>query len=263
MASERYGASHQDAAVERRRLGYLAETRDPRTFGLLAELGIVAGCHAWELGAGAGTVAAWMAERVGERGSVWSTDIDLQFHQRPPPNVVVQQHDVVHDPVPRERFDVVHARAVLQHIPERDEVLPKLVAALKPGGSILIEEGDFQAFATQKLPEPLATVHAIINAVQPSWREANYGNRVAFELRALGCIDVDVVGNSWSMHAHEASGEWWYLAVERLGPRLIEGRAVTPEQFSVAMEQMRAPDFAMIGPLSLAISAKTPTRASQ
>jgi predicted O-methyltransferase YrrM len=258
MTTERYAVPDDQAAIERRRLAYLAEARDPRTFVILDQLGLRGDHSAWELGAGAGTVAAWMGERVGPNGHVWSTDIDTQFHGTVPGNVRVEQHDVVHDAVPKGAFDVVHARAVLQHIGERDSVLETLVDALKPGGVIVIEESDFQAFSAQKLPEPLASVHALINSAQPAWREANYGTRVPFELRALGCTSVETVGDSWTMRANEASGEWWYLAVERIRPHLVDAGVVSAADFDEAIAQMRAPGFTMIGPLSLAIHGRKP-----
>ncbi|HZM84459.1 MAG TPA: class I SAM-dependent methyltransferase [Candidatus Limnocylindrales bacterium] len=48
-------------------------------------------------------------------------------------------------------FDVIHARAVLTHLPERDEVLARLVAALRPGGWLLIEDVDIELFLSLTL----------------------------------------------------------------------------------------------------------------
>ena len=39
-------------------------------------------------------------------------------------------------------FDFVHTRLVLLHIPAREAVLRRLVAALRPGGVLLLEEDD-------------------------------------------------------------------------------------------------------------------------
>jgi 2-polyprenyl-3-methyl-5-hydroxy-6-metoxy-1,4-benzoquinol methylase len=40
-------------------------------------------------------------------------------------------------------FDLVHTRWVLHHLPHPERVISRLQAALRPGGWILIEEGDF------------------------------------------------------------------------------------------------------------------------
>jgi hypothetical protein len=47
---------------------------------------------------------------------------------------------VVTDPLPEGPFDVIHVRAVLQHLPQRREVLAKLAGALRPGGALVVEE---------------------------------------------------------------------------------------------------------------------------
>src|ERR1039458_7122444 len=42
----------------------------------------------------------------------------------------------------RVTFDLVHARLVLVHVPQRAQALAAMVAALKPGGWLLLEEAD-------------------------------------------------------------------------------------------------------------------------
>src|SRR5437764_5658736 len=105
---------------------------DGKTLAVLDRIGVQPGWRCLEVGAGAGTVSRALADRVGADGSVWSVDIDLRFHDAMPANVDVKQLDVVRDDLPPSHFDVVHARAVLQHIPEREHVLDRLLAALRP-----------------------------------------------------------------------------------------------------------------------------------
>ena len=42
--------------------------------------------------------------------------------------------------LPAGAFDLVHERAVLTFVPEREAALTRMVAALKPGGCLLVEE---------------------------------------------------------------------------------------------------------------------------
>lgn len=51
-------------------------------------------------------------------------------------------HDIVKDPLPAHSFDLIHARLVLAHLPARDQVLPRLVASLRPGGWLVVEDFD-------------------------------------------------------------------------------------------------------------------------
>lgn len=261
MPGERYETSDNEVELERRRLGLLAETRDPKTIGVLTRVGIGAGMHCLELGAGAGTVSAWMAEQVGADGRVMSTDIDTRFHDEMPDNVIVRQHDIENDhPLPAEHFDIVHARAVLQHLPTRQEVLGKLVDLLKPGGWMVIEDGNFMEFAAQSLEEPYASIHALIaGATHEEWREPNCSLFIAGWMRDLGLEEIDVVGDVWAMRPGEASGEWWFLALERAIPRMVELGVVTEAAGAAALVQVRAPGFVMLSPTSIAAIGRKPS----
>lgn len=253
-----YGVPDDQVEIEQRRLRLLGEARDPWTFATLDRVGVGEGWSCLEIGAGAGTVTAFLAERVGSRGRVVATDIDTRFHADPPPNVTLRRHDIVNDEPPGHEFDLVHARAVLQHIPEREAVLDGLVAMLRPGGRLLVEESDFRAFADQPLPEPYGTVHRTMNdpAFTP-WRDANFGTRLPSLLSARDLANVDVTGQAWAMRPGEAAGDWWFLAVERTLPRLEAAGVVDEPTAAAVRETINDPTFVMISPLSLAVSART------
>jgi SAM-dependent methyltransferase len=257
--SERYGVTDDEVEIERVRLSMLAKTLDPGTFRLLERVGVEAGMHVLEVGAGTGSVSAWLAERVGPDGRVMSTDIDLRFHADMPTNVIVRQHDAARDRLPSEHFHLVHARAVIQHIPERVEVLARLVDAMLPGGAMVIEDGAMAEFAEQELPEPLASVHrTVATAATSPWRDPNAGVRILGWMRDLGLEGLDAVGRIRIMRPREASGEWWFLALERAVPRLVEAGVVSESDAATALEQMRAPGFAMLGPTSIATIGRKP-----
>lgn len=125
------------------RLGALAELFDPSTFAHLCRLGVGDGWRCWEVGAGGRTVPAWLAARSGPRGRVLATDIDLSWLDGPgADNLQIRRHDVGTEPPPARDLDLVHARLVLTHVPRRDRALASMVAALRPGGWLLLEEAD-------------------------------------------------------------------------------------------------------------------------
>ena len=119
----------------------LAAAYDPATAASLAATGVGPGWQCLEVGAGGGSVARWLAGRVAPTGGVLATDINPR-HVRAAPGLTVARHDVVRDPLPAGRFDLVHARLVLLHLPERLAVLDKLVRAVKPGGWLQLDEFD-------------------------------------------------------------------------------------------------------------------------
>ena len=60
---------------------------------------------------------------VGPTGSVVALDLRTTFPDevRDLPNVKIVGSNIVHDPVPEEAFDLIHARWTLIWIPERDQ----------------------------------------------------------------------------------------------------------------------------------------------
>ncbi|MGZ8566948.1 MAG: class I SAM-dependent methyltransferase [Actinomycetota bacterium] len=126
------------------RFDALATLLDPWTIGHLERLGVGEGWRCLEVGAGGGSVAGWLAGRVASSGHVLATDLDVRWLEPRlrGPNVEVRQHDVAADQLPEGEFDLVHERLVLIHVPERESVLRRLVAALRPGGWLLAEDFD-------------------------------------------------------------------------------------------------------------------------
>ena len=130
------GSPHGD-----RHLGGLSGMFDPFTAARIGESTALAGARCLELGAGNGSVARWLAEQVGPDGHVTATDIDVRHipaHDR----VSVLRHDLTRDPLPGGPYDLIHARCLLGHLPNREALLPELTGRLAPGGTILIEDFD-------------------------------------------------------------------------------------------------------------------------
>ena len=123
------------------RFATLSTLYDEVTRRHLDRFGIGAGWNCLEVGAGGGSVAGFMSDRVGPTGQIVATDINIDWMAGSlPANVELRRHDVGVDPLPEGAFDIVHARAVLTFVPERQSALMRMVAALKPGGWLLVEE---------------------------------------------------------------------------------------------------------------------------
>ena len=141
----RYWAATAEAGWERSRLELLQQRSDGLTFRRLSGLGPLAGRACLEVGAGAGSVAAWLAAQVGPGGSVVATDLDPRFLDGlvAVGQLVVRRHDVLADPLEHAAFDLVHCRAVLCHLGDPLAALRHMALALRPGGRLLVEEADY------------------------------------------------------------------------------------------------------------------------
>jgi SAM-dependent methyltransferase len=149
----RYVMADADETTESGRLQLLETCRDPGTIGRLVRTGLAPGWRCLEVGAGRGSIARWLAARVGPTGSVVAVDIDPRFLTNMPENVEVRALDIREDEVEPGAFDLVHCRALLMHLPDPARTLERLVAALRPGGVLLAEEGDYGLYHYGGHPE--------------------------------------------------------------------------------------------------------------
>ena len=213
---------------ERDRLGALESLFDASTRRRLSDLGLGAGWRCLEVGCGAGGIARWLADQVGPGGRVLATDLDTRFVDGRD-NLEVLTHDIVSDALEEGAFDLVHARAVLEHIPARDDVLPRLVAALKPGGWLVVEDVDFAAPASALLAEHVvpaelaAVAHRLYQAVGTLFAMAGadpgYGRRLPAALAGSGLVDVAA-----EVHTPVVRGgteHWTRGTIQQLADRLI------------------------------------------
>jgi len=143
MTSEEY-LFDNDWKMTRERLAALERDRDYATIRCLEAISVAARWRCLEIGGGGGSIAAWLCERVGSMGSVLATDTNTRFLAALDyPWLEVRTHNVITDTLPAAKFDLVHTRLVLTHLPERERVLEKLAKAVKVGGWLLVEEPDF------------------------------------------------------------------------------------------------------------------------
>jgi ubiquinone/menaquinone biosynthesis C-methylase UbiE len=141
VVENRYVLAETDAATERGRLALLEQRFDAGTIRRLGDLGVTSGWRCLEVGAGSGSIARWLSERVGSAGSVVAADIDTRFLTGLPDNVDVRELDIRELQL-EPQFDLAHCRALLMHLPDPADALTRIVAALRPGGVLLAEEGD-------------------------------------------------------------------------------------------------------------------------
>jgi ubiquinone/menaquinone biosynthesis C-methylase UbiE len=180
------------------RFDSLAALFNPVTFGHLERLGIGAGWKCWEVGTGGPSVPHWLSERVGPTGRVLATDIDIHWANEVVSDIIeVRHHDVVEDPPPWSDFDLVHARLVLIHLPERERALAQMAEALKPGGWLLIEDFD-SAMQPLACVDPQDAGHELANKVRAGFRallaergvDLEYARRLPRMLRSAGLVEV-------------------------------------------------------------------------
>ena len=180
------------------RFDSLSALFNPGTFRHMDQLGIARGWHCWEVGVGGPSIPTWLAGRVGPSGRVVATDIDTRWaEQAKDASFEILRHDVVRDEPPAGGFDLVHERLVLIHLPEREEALARMVAALRPGGWLLVEDFD-SVMQGDACPDEVGPEQRLANKMRRGLRELlaergadpMLGRRLPRMLRDAGLVDV-------------------------------------------------------------------------
>ena len=128
------------------RLQAIERVFDPASRRRIQATGISPNWQCLEVGAGAGSIARWMADIVGDDGKVVAVDLNTRFVAKiEQANIEVIEADIRHLALENQSFDLIHTRYVLIHVPEFPVALAKMLDLLKPGGWIAIEEPDFSA----------------------------------------------------------------------------------------------------------------------
>jgi SAM-dependent methyltransferase len=183
------------------RFVWLAELFDGVTRGHFDRLGVTAGSRCWEVGAGGPSIPAALAAAVGPTGYVLATDIDPSWLTAGN-GYEVRRHDAAADPTPEPgTFDLVHARLVLVHLPDRARALATMAAALRPGGWLLVEDADtaLQPLACLDDSGPAQQrANRLRDAVRELMRSRGtnlrFGRTLPRMLREAGFVDVAAAG---------------------------------------------------------------------
>ncbi len=133
----------QNADHELQRLKLIETAFDGRSKQLIKHCGIGTGMQCLEIGPGAGGMLRWMGRQVGKSGLALGVDKDIKHLSdlRDAPFKILQGN--IAELNLNDRFDIVHARYVLIHNKDANEILKKIFALLNPGGYAIIEEPDF------------------------------------------------------------------------------------------------------------------------
>jgi trans-aconitate methyltransferase len=243
------------------RFSALAELYDTTTIRHLERIGVDRGWRCWEIGAGPGSIARWLAGRCGPEGSVLATDIDTRFLDHSDhANLTVRRHDIVADPLPDDSFDLIHARLVLVHLPEREKVLDRMVAALKPGGWLLTEEFD----SVSQLPAPdrhpwevtLKSAAAMRQVMTGRGVNSGYGRALAGHLRARGLRDISAEGRMLMWHGKSLGTHLMKANLEQLREAILATGCVTTREFEDDLARLDQEEFLTPSPVMWSVAAR-------
>jgi Methyltransferase domain len=178
------------------------------------------------------SVPAWFAEQVGAEGQVLATDIDTSWLEGDEGGYEVRRHDVGLEPPPAGPFDLVHARLVLVHVAQRTQALAAMIASLRPGGWLLLEEAD-PALQPLVCPDESGAQQQLANKLKRGFRvllaqrgvDLAYGPTLPRLLREAGLSQVH--SDAYFPMGGPACTELERATVQQLRERLITAGLAT------------------------------------
>ena len=238
---------------------------DETTFRYLNALGMDAGWRCWELGAGGGSVARWMSERVGDQGAVLATDLNTDWiTDETAAKVEVRRHDVALDDIPSSAYDIVHARLVLCHLPERDAIIPRLVSALVPGGWLVLEEF-YDSDPTR--PDPATDEERTFARVLDAFRmllhqraadTGLYPRTLPWRLEQAGLAEVGAEGRLVFTRGGTPGADVLHANLRQTADLLVESGVVSDADITSFLHLLDKPEFMFALPLMVSAWGRRP-----
>lgn len=229
---------------ERERLAANEQFWDPFSVRILGQLDVREGMRVLDVGAGGGTIAQWFARRVGPSGSVLAVDLDPRFIATlDEPNLEARQLDLFAADFPRDSFDVVHARCLLEHLPNRVDGLQRLIGAASPGGLVAVcDFGGELGGPIAPTPEDRLVREVFLEVVNAAGWDHTWAPTIAAHMNRLGLRGVDAE----SFRRYEVGGDVGSVRISEFAMSVVRERMVatgqvTSDQVDLHLARLRDP----------------------
>jgi ubiquinone/menaquinone biosynthesis C-methylase UbiE len=251
---------------EYERLRSQARVWEPATARLLDRLGLAPGARCLDAGCGPGESMRLMAQRVGPAGHVMGIDVDAPLGEQALAMLRAAGHEqcdfgcvdmTAEDMFPGAPFDLVYARLLLFHLPERVDVLRRLWDAVAPGGHLVIQDYDVRSTsvlpALDSIDEWMRVVRA---AFEARGADVEVGARLPqlFVRAGIGAPDgTDVAGRLEPL----ADARRFFIGVHQGVASTAIAHGITTEQDAAALRAQiardaeRHPDRPVVWPLMI------------
>jgi ubiquinone/menaquinone biosynthesis C-methylase UbiE len=212
---------------------------------LLDQVGLAAGASCLDAGCGPGEAMRLIAQRVGPSGRVIGIDVDASLgaqalrmlHDAGHRQCRFAAHDITaKDPIPGAPFDLVYARLLLFHLPQRLTVLQRLWDAVAPDGHLLIQDYDLRSIGALPTLDSIEELRRVlIEAFTAAGCDVQIGPRLPelFTQAGIGAPDgTDVSGHLVSL----ADSQPMFTAVYRsILPTALAHGITTDERAAATM----------------------------
>jgi ubiquinone/menaquinone biosynthesis C-methylase UbiE len=229
------------------RLRVLSRVWGDSTESLLRTVGAGTGMRCLDVGCGAGDVTLLLASMVGPAGAVVGSDCDRvqldlveqEVGRLGVTNVTLVYEDVM-DLDASGQYDVVYSRFLLEHLVDPLEAVRRMWRAVRPGGVLVAEDGDFLAeFCEPPHPGFDFWQYAYQETLRRHGGDPLSGRRLHSRFRQAGIPDPQLELVQYVYLTGEGK-LMPYLTLDRTAPRVVSSGVATPDEVDVALTQLAA-----------------------
>ncbi len=246
-----YFAADYETNEELARLRVLESLCDPWTIRVFDTVGVAPGWSCLEVGAGAGSVARWLADRVGPSGHVVAADLDPRFlGDLPALGVEVRRLDITVDEIESGRHDLVHSRTLMLHLPDPVAAMRRMVSALRPGGWLVVEEPDYSTTAPVDRTHPLAAGYEDYLNVRTQFLAAanvmnlGYGSMLPVDVDQLGLTEVANEGRLTVERGGSRQAHFLIQTFQQVDDLMVAAGVLSETAVAAARAALEDPTFA-------------------
>ncbi|MGW5675038.1 methyltransferase [Streptomyces sp. NPDC003860] len=231
---------------EAARLALLEATCDPTSRALIDALPLPHDAACAVVGAGNGALVHHLAARF-PRGRVTATDIEtglLRAHSWPA-HVSVVRHDVTAAELAADAYDLVHARAVLTHLPHPERLVARMARWLTPGtGRLVVEDPTYARLDAEGHPAFAALLRGCAELLRRTQgTDQGWAERIPAALTAAGLTDVQAHRRTAVLGDCPLEDAYWRSCFAQAAPALLAGGVLTAAQIEQGTACMDRPGF--------------------
>jgi SAM-dependent methyltransferase len=236
---------------------------DPGTIERFERLGVGPGWSCLEVGAGNGGAAEWLAERTGPAGRVVVADLEVErLHRLSGKGVEVIPCDLRTDELPAESFDLVHARMLIQHLPDREAAVRRLIRALRPGGRLFLEDTDslplFRSYRAESFLSDIKSAgYGLMRRSGHEPRGGHFDLEIALNSELTG---VSAEGRVVMVHGGSPQARHYQLWLEFMRPRIVAEGLLPHSRIDEALAEMGDPANRWLSQVLISTYGRKPQR---
>jgi hypothetical protein len=135
------------------------------------------------------------------------------------------------------------------------------VAALKPGGWLLVEDPDWVSFlpvARDQIDMFVQAWQQFIAPVRQAGWEPYYARTHGTTLRRHGLRDVQCVGRVFEWGGARPTTALFLFSLQRLRDRTVEAGRLSPQEADAFLALLEAPDFTAMSPIVFSAWGRAP-----